>query len=267
MVDVAANFSGSMPEYYDSVMVPAQFDVYAADLVRRLPAKPPGDVLEIACGTGAVSRRLRERLDPGVRLVATDLSEAMLAYARGKVSGKIDWQVADAAALPFPDASFGTVVCAFGVMFVPDKKALFQGMRRVLRAGGTLLFNVWDGLDANPHSRATNDAIEAMFPGDPEMRFRGPFEFNDRAVLRSLLAEGRFREVGMEPVRLEVRCPSARDYATGQLKGTPRGALLAKRGLVVEEIVDKVAAALARVGGEAPFASTAQALVVEARAI
>lgn len=267
MVDVAANFSGSMPQYYDRIMGPAQFEPFAADLVRRLPAKPPGDVLEVACGSGVVTRRLRERLDPRVRLVATDISEAMLGYARGEVAGEIEWRAADAAALPFPDASFGAVVCAFGVMFVPDKTKMFGEMRRVLREGGTLLFNVWDGLDANPHSRATSEVIEAMFPGDAEMRFRGPFEFNDRAVLHSLLADARFLEVRMETARLEVRCPSAREYATGQLKGSPRGALVQKRGLPVEELIDKVAAALARIGGEAPFRCTAQALVIEARAL
>ena len=86
MADLKASFGGNMPEYYDKYMGPAWFDTYAADLVQRLPAKPPGDVLEIACGTGLVTRRLRAFLDPTVRLVATDLSKAMLDYARGKVS-------------------------------------------------------------------------------------------------------------------------------------------------------------------------------------
>ena len=267
MTDVAANFSGSMPEYYDGIMGPAQFAVFGADLVRRLPARPVGDVLEVACGTGIVTRSLRERLDHDVRLVATDISDAMLQYARGKVAGRIEWQKADAAALPFQDARFGALVCAFGVMFVPDKKAAFREARRVLREGGVWLFNVWDGLDANPQSRATNDVIESMFPGDVEMRFRGPFEFNDKGVLGSLLVGARFGEVRMEPVRLEVRAPSAREYATGQLKGTPRGALFAQRGVSVDQVIDQVTAALAKVGGEAPFRCTAQALVVEARAV
>jgi len=266
VVEISANFDGSMPEYYDSIMGPAQFDVFGVDLARRLPEKPPGDVLEVACGTGVVTRRLRERLDRGVRLVATDLSDAMLQYARGKVAGRIEWQKADAAALPFPDASFGALVCAFGVMFVPDKKAVFREARRVLRPGGVLLFNVWDGLDANPQSRATNDVIETMFPDDPEMRFRGPFEFNDRALLGSLLTGARFGEARMEPVRLDVRAASAREYATGQLKGTPRGALFAQRGVSIDRVIDNAAAALAALGGEAPFRCTAQALVVEARA-
>lgn len=269
MVDVAANFSGSMPEYYDRVMGAALFDVFAGDLVRRLPARPPGDVLEIACGTGVVTRRLRESLDPSIRLVASDISKAMLDYARNKLRDTkgIEWREADASRLPFGDAEFGAVVCAFGVMFVPDKKAAFRHARRVLREGGTFLFNVWDGLEANPHSRATSEVIEGMFPGDPEMKFKGPFEFNDRAMLRGLLAEAHFREVQMEPARLEVRCPSARNFAEGQLKGTPRGALLEKRGVAVSDVIEKIAAALARVGGAAPFSSIAQALVIEARAV
>ena len=141
MADVRASFSGSIPEYYDRCLGPAWFDAFAADLARRLPAKPPGDVLEIACGTGLVTRRLRERLDSTVRLVATDLSNAMLDYARAKLSESKDiaWREADAVKLPFGDGEFGAVVCAFGVMFVPDKQAAFREARRVLKEGGILL--------------------------------------------------------------------------------------------------------------------------------
>lgn len=267
MVEAAADFSGSMPEYYDRIMGPAQFDRFAEDLVGRLPAKPPGDLLEIACGTGIVTRRLRQRLDPCVRLVATDISEAMLDYARGKVAGEIEWRAADAAALPFPDASFGAVVCAFGVMFVPDKKKMFGEMRRVLRDGGTLLFNVWDGLDANPHGRAASNVMEEMFPGDAEMKFTGPYAFNDRSVIRSLLSAARLQELRMDPVRLQVSCPSARDFAAGQVNGTPRGLLLKKRGVDLEAVIERIGSALARLGGESPFRITAQALLVEARAL
>ena len=267
MVDVKADFSGAMPEYYDAIMGPAQFEVFGDDLVRRVPAKPPGGVLEIACGTGIVTRRLRARLDPSVPLTASDISDAMLAYARGKVRGAIEWRKADACALPFDSGAFAAVVCAFGVMFPPDKKALFGEARRVLRDGGTFVFNVWDGLAANPQSNATNQVVESMFPGDPEMRFGTPFEFNDRAVLAGLLEGARFRQTRAEVVRLPVRAASAHEYATGQLRGTPRGALFQKRGVAIEQVLDKVAAALAPVGGSKPFSCTGQALVIEARAI
>src|SRR6266508_1227424 len=158
MVDTAANFSGSMPEYYDTILGSAQFEAFAVDLVRRMPVRPKGDVLELACGTGIVTARLRERVASMFRLVATDISDAMLAYARNKVKGRIDWRIADAAALPFKDESFGALVCSFGVMFVPDKKKLFSEARRVLVEGGMLLFNVWDRIERNTQASANAEA-------------------------------------------------------------------------------------------------------------
>ena len=269
MAELAATFGGSMPEYYDRIMGPGQFDTFADDLVARMPRCPDGAVLELACGTGIATRRLRERLDPGVHLVATDLSRPMLEYARRKLCGVpgIEWREADAAALPFGDGAFAALLCAFGVMFVPDKKKLFAEARRVLKRGGLWLFNVWDGLEANSHSRATSDVFQALFPGDREMKFGVPFEFNDAALLRSLLQSARFRELRLEPVTREVRFASARELATGQLRGTPRGALLEKRGLELDAIIEKCASSLAQVGGVAPFRCPARALVVEAVAV
>jgi len=268
MVEVMANFGGSIPEYYDRIMGAAQFEPYAADLVRRLPRKPSGDVLEIACGTGIVTRQLRKHLEPGVKLVATDISEAMLAYARDKVAGDIEWKIADAGQLPFGDAAFGTLVCAFGIMFVPDKKKTFAEFRRVLRKGGTLIFNVWDGLEANPHGRTADDVLTGMFPGDPAMKSGSmPYMFNDRKVIEGLLQGAGFRQARAEAVRIACSAPSARDIATGQLRGTPRGQLLQQRGVAVDEVIDKIAARLAEIGGKAPFRYTPQALLVEAVAL
>ena len=257
-----------MPEYYDGIMAAGQFDTFAEDLVGRVPVNPPGGVLELACGTGVATRRLRERLREEARLVATDLSEAMLGFARRKLGGTagIEWRQADAGALPFAGGEFGALACAFGVMFVPDKKKLFAEMRRVLKQDGVLVFNVWDGLAGNLHSSATNEVFTSLFPGDPEMRFDLPFAFNDPALLRSLLDGAGFRDVRIEAVTREIRFRSARELATGQLRGTPRGALLEKRGVDVDAIIEKCAAALARVGGAEPFRCKARALVVEARA-
>ena len=267
MADIRASFSGSIPEYYDSCLGPTQFDAFAADLAQRLPARPPGDVLEIACGTGLVTRRVRERLDPAVRLVATDLSTAMLDYARGKPSGSkdIEWREADAVNLPFGDGEFGALVCAFGVMFVPDKQAAFREARRVLKDGGILLFNVWDRIEENPHAAINAQVVEGLFPGDAEMRFRIPYEMHNSTLLQQLLAEAGFREVRIEKKRFPIDKVSARTVATGQIRGTPRGLLIEQRGVPLDEVVEKVTAALARIGGADPYRGVAQAVVVEAR--
>lgn len=270
MAGVPADFSGSIPEFYDRIMGPAQFDAFGAELARRLPAKPPGDVLEVACGTGRVTRHLRERLSAELKVVASDISQAMLDYARRSLDATrgVEWREADACKLPFGDAAFGAVVCAFGVMFVPDKAACFREARRVLRKGGTFLFNVWDGLQNNPHGKAAAEVIEALLPGDPAARFGSiPYHFNDRAMIGRMLEDAGFAVERIDTVRIACTCPSAREFATGQLRGTPRSLILQERGVPVDAVIEKVAAALARVGGAEPFRYTAQALVVEARAI
>ncbi|HEX6320336.1 MAG TPA: methyltransferase domain-containing protein [Burkholderiales bacterium] len=268
MVDVAANFAGSVPEYYDSIMGPAQFEPFGADLVRRLPATLRGDVLEIACGTGLVTRLLRERLDGSTGLVATDISKAMLDYGRAKVPGAIEWAEADACKLPYPDERFAAVVCAFGIMFVPDKPRALEEARRVLRQGGMLLFNVWDGLENNVHGRVAARVMEARFPDDPAMKLGAmPYLHNDRVTLREMLRSSRFHARKMEEVRIACSAPSARLFATGQLRGTPRGRLLEQRGVPLDELIGEMAAELAKEGGAEPFRYTPQALVIEAVAV
>jgi SAM-dependent methyltransferase len=267
MVDTHATFTGSIPLYYDRCLGHAWFDAFALDLAQRLPAKPPGDVLEIACGTGLLTRRLRERIDPALQLVASDLSLAMLDYARGKLAGAqgIEWREADASKLPFHDGEFGAVVCGFGFMFVPDKNAAFSEARRVLTEDGILLFNVWDSIDVNPHIKANAEVVEGLFPGDKEMRFRIPYEMYDPALLQELLAQAHFGDVKIEKKAMQMDGISARTIATGQIRGTPRSLLIEKRGVPLDDVIDKVTAALTKIGGADPYRGVARAVVVEAR--
>ena len=267
MAEVRASFSGSIPEYYDRGLGPAFNEIFAADLAQRLPVNPSGAVLEIACGTGLVTKQLRDRLDPAVRLVATDISQAMLDYARNKLSDRegIEWREADAVKLPFTDGEFGAVVCAFGIMYVPDKRAAFREARRVLKDGGILIFNVWDRIEENQHAVINAQIIEALFPGDERMRFRTPFEMHDPALLRQYLAEADFSEVHIETKRIPFGRVSARSVAIGFIRGTPRSLLLEERGVPLDEVIEKVAAALAKAGGEDPYRGQAQAIIVEAR--
>ena len=269
MVGLNANYAGSIPGYYDDCLGPAWFHAFAADLVQRLPAKPPADVLELACGTGIVTQRLRERLDPSLRLVGSDISKAMLNFARSKLIGErgIEWREADAASLPFGHGEFGAVVCAFGIMFVPDKRAAMREARRVLGKGGTLLFNVWDRMEENRHVSLTAGVMEDLFPGDEELSFRRLYQMHDLALLRALLAEGRFEEVQIERKQVEIRGRSARSIATGLIRGSPRSLLIEKRGASLDEVVERVTAALEKAAGSPTYAGTARAVVVEARAV
>jgi ubiquinone/menaquinone biosynthesis C-methylase UbiE len=269
MTDRSASFIGSIPEHYDTFSGPAIFDRWAEDFVRRLPARIDGDVLEIACGTGLLTRWLLDRLAPGARLVATDLNGAMLDYARRKLGEPpgVEWQTADAVALPFPDGSFGAAVCQLGIMFVPDKAAAMREARRVLEPGGLFAFHVWDKLDANPHAKAANDAIAALLPNNPVVSFTEvPYGFNDESLIRQLLAGSGFADVRIERAEIEIVSPTARSLAIGAVRGTPRALMLEERGISLDAVVDAVAAALVRAGGDNPYRSPGRALVVMARA-
>jgi len=267
MAEISISFSGSIPQLYDRYLGPVLFEPYAADLVRRVAVHVTGPVLEMACGTGIVTQQLRAHLAPEVEIVATDLSQPMLDYARTKLAtlNNVDWRQADIAALPFPDTSFAAVVCQFGLMFVPDKQAAFREARRVLNQGGLFAFNVWDGIAANPFAHIAHETLATLFPADPP-QFHTPFTFNDHAVLRQLLTTHGFRNIQLETVTLEARSESAKALAIGFIQGSPLSATIQERGASFESIVASVTEALAQHGGAAPFRSPLQAVVVTAQA-
>jgi SAM-dependent methyltransferase len=261
----AANASFTAPHYYGAYVAPVTFGPFADELVQRVPPLPQGSVLELACGTGAVTRPLRAHLPAAAELVATDLSPAMLDYAREQVGTQgIAWRTADMLALPFADASFAAVVCGFGVMFPPDRQKALAEVRRVLAADAPFVFSVWDGIANNPHGLAIAEVIERTFPGDPEMRFRTPYEMNDQPVLRALLAAAGFDAVQVETVRLPIAGADPHRLATGMILGTPRAALIAQKGVDPRALVAQAGEALAAQGGE-PYRGHAQALLVTAR--
>ena len=157
-------FAGALPEIYDTHLVPLIFEPYAADLAARLAEQPVQNVLEIAAGTGVVTRAMDAALRESVSIVATDLNQAMLdrAAARG-TKRPVTLRQADAMKLPFADATFDAVVCQFSVMFF-DKAAAFAEARRVLKPNGIFLFNVWDRIEENEFADAVTTALKTMFP-------------------------------------------------------------------------------------------------------
>jgi SAM-dependent methyltransferase len=246
-------FVGSIPELYDRHMGPVLFEPYADELVRRVPER--ARVLEVAAGTGRVTRKLAAR---GHEVVATDLNGPMLDEARRHVEGNVTWQVADAQALPFPDASFDAVACAFGLMFPPDKPAVIREMRRVVRPGGKIVLSVWDSLANNPASKLLYDMAMELVPADP-ITFMGiPFSLHDVGALRELTG-GRVETVGILGV-----AESAASMATGFVRGNPLYNQLVERKVDAAAFEARIEAALADRFGDRPCRTPMSAHLVEA---
>jgi ubiquinone/menaquinone biosynthesis C-methylase UbiE len=264
----ASQFVGSIPELYNRHLGPVIFEPFAEDLAARVNTPPGGALLEIACGTGVLTRRLLERRAKNVRIVATDLNPAMIEVAHASVGDApgLEWRAADGAALPFEDGEFDEVVCQFGVMFFPDKLAGAREAKRVLKHGGSYRFNVWGDFAHNTFGRVTQRTLEAFFPSDPPPFYLTPFGFHDTEVIRGMLAEAGFCNARSENVPKESVSVSARDFALGLIRGNPVFHDILERGADPLAVETALAEALAREGGAAPFRSGMQAIVVTAQA-
>ena len=260
-------FAGSIPALYDRYLGPIIFEPYALDMAQRVARLAPKRILEIAAGTGIVTRALARKL-PGVPIIATDLNQPMLDHAAKQMpaGSAITWQQADAQTLPFEDGGFDVVVCQFGAMFFPDKAKAYAEARRVLLPGGRYLLSVWDRIEESPVTDVATRAVAGLFPDDPPTFFaRTPHGHHDVAVITEMLKASGFTAVRAETVEKRGRAPSARDAAIGICQGTPlRMEIEARDKSRLEEATDAAAEAIAARFGRGPIDGKIQAHVIEA---
>lgn len=259
-------FAGSVPELYDTHMVPLIFEPYAQDMARRVAALKPARVLETAAGTGVVTRALARTLPVGTEIVATDLNQPMLDRAAAVGTQQpVRWQQADAMQLPFDAASFDVVVCQFGVMFFPDRAHGFREARRVLQPGGTFLFNAWDRIEENEFADVVTNALATVFPADPP-RFmaRTPHGYSDPAQIAADLAAAGFTTLPkIETIAARSRAASPSVPAVAYCQGTPlRGEIEARAGANLGEATAVCAAAVAVRFGNGAVDAKIQAHIV-----
>lgn len=259
-------FAGSVPKLYETYLVPLIFEPYAADLRERIKSRRVARLLEVAAGTGIVTRALVAALDPSTSIVATDLNQAMLDEAATVGTTRpVDWQQADAMALPFRDGEFDTIVCQFGVMFFPDKTKAFAEARRVLKPGGIFIFSVWDRISENEFADSITTALESVFPNDPP-RFlaRIPHGYHDiRTIERDLGVTGFQMPPQIETVVARSRAQSARVPAIAYCQGTPlRNEIEARDASRLPEATDVAANAISQQFGTGAVDGKIQAHIV-----
>ncbi len=268
MLETDKVFAGSIPENYDRYMVPLIFSPFATDLAQRAASLAPNAVLEIAAGTGVVTRALAPKLSPTASFMVTDLNQPMLDYAATQQApdSRITWRQADAMALPFENATFDLVCCQFGAMFFPDRTTAYREARRVLKPGGHFLFNVWDRIEENVFANDVTNALVKVFPNDPP-RFlaRTPHGYHDTALIHSELENAGFSRVTIETRAEQSRASSPRIVAIAYCQGTPlRKEIEARDASKLDAATDCAATALAEKHGTGEVAAKIQAHVIMA---
>jgi ubiquinone/menaquinone biosynthesis C-methylase UbiE len=246
--------SGSAPEAYKHYIVQAFMIGWTHALLEVAVIVRGTRVLDVACGTGVVTRQVAERVGKGGYVVGMDLNTGMLATARTfpppPEAAPIEWREGNATALPFPDAAFEVVLCQQGLQFFPNKPGALQEMRRVLVPTGRLVLSVWRGLPHCPWQRAVAEALERHVSTEAAASIRAPFALGDTTELRALLMEAGFHTVHIQIESQMIRHPSLEAFVPGYLSATPvagvittleeptRAALLQKVKTILHAYVD-----------------------------
>jgi ubiquinone/menaquinone biosynthesis C-methylase UbiE len=192
-------------ESYERDMVPALFGPLAGRLFEIARPARGERVLDVACGTGIVARRIALLVGERGKVVGLDPSSAMLDVARDAAAHEdvtIDWRQGNAEALPFDDARFDLALCQQGLMFFQDRAAGLAEMRRVLVPGGRVAVTVTQGLEAHPWEQRL-DAAFTRYSGRSVMHT--VFSMGDRDALAGLLAGAGFTEIEITPVTINAR--------------------------------------------------------------
>ena len=235
---------GSAPELYQRYLVPTITSIWAADLIDRTEPKPGESVLDIACGTGVVTRLAAGRVATG-RVVGLDLNGGMLAVARSVPTAgtaSIEWLEGSALSLPFSNNSFGLVLCQLGFQFFPDRPLALREMRRVLVPSGRAALSVYSSIERTPAASAFATALDRRLGPDASRIKRGEHIFPVADEVGALMTSEGFEQVIVSTVTKRITFPSVLDYVRFQMVATPMSRLLGDRNAVgCESLIEAVA--------------------------
>ncbi|MCU4926117.1 methyltransferase domain-containing protein [Halobacteria archaeon AArc-dxtr1] len=214
----------SAPEAYEKYLVPPIFAPWADRLIETSEVQAGDRVLDVACGTGIVTRRAASRVGESGAVVGLDINNGMLAVAAEtavETQPSIEWQQGDATDLPFPDESFDIVCCQQALQFFDDPVAAVEEMRRVLTPGGCVALSVWRPLDYNPAYVVLADALEHHISDEAGTMMRAPFPAWNGEELRTLVRDGGFDDVSVTIEIGSVRYPSVEEFVRREAASSP----------------------------------------------
>ncbi|WP_170791670.1 class I SAM-dependent methyltransferase [Ruegeria lacuscaerulensis] len=229
---------------YDSHCVPAMFGPLAQATMEKVNLRNGAHIVDIACGTGALTREIAKTLSGKGRIVGVDLNETMIEVARAnqpESDHTFEWHAADVCNIPYKDGSFDYAFIQQGLQFFPDKPAALTEVHRILRDQGQLFLTCWRAV--SPFNGALADALERHVGPDAATKAKAPFSFRDGDLISNLLTDAGFQISRQDALVLERRFEDLR----AQIMALPIEVDLRKAGdRIAEAVVAEVAAKLAQ---------------------
>lgn len=260
----------SAAELYEQYLVPTLFTPWATDLVALADLQPGERVLDVACGTGAVTRLAAQRVGPTGTVTGLDFTPGMLAVARAlppPSGAPIAWKEGTASAVPLADAAFDVVLYQQGVQFFPERTTALREMHRVLASGGRLVLSVWRAPQHNPYVEALAEVIAHHLSPEAGSSMRIPCGFGELEALRTVVTGGGFQEVHIRIAVRLLRFPSIEAFIPGQLAAIPlAGAIAALDAATRAALLADIREALWDYQDDEGFAVPMEAHVVVAQA-
>lgn len=215
------SYGGTAAENYQRFFVPSIGEPLAEDLIETARLQPGERVLDVACGTGVVTRLAAERVGAAGMVAGLDVNPGMLAVARSETPSNmsIDWYDASAESMPLRDETFDVVLCQMGLQFVPNKLVALREMRRVLNSGGRVYVTV-----PGPKPAIFGIMTDAL------ARHLGPeaasfvdlvFSMHDVDELTEMMRSAGLREVEVEAKPKDLHLPAPKEFLWQYIHSTP----------------------------------------------
>ena len=215
---------GDGPAAYEKHIVPAFSGAWAEDMVKRAALRNGERVLDLACGTGIVSRHALQFLGTSGAVTGVDVNAAVLEKAREICppdAAPVEWKQADAAALPFSDAVFDVALCQQGLQYFPDRSRALKEIKRILVPGGRIVFSVWRSIDYSPFYQALHHALARYVSPEAAEMLSSAYALSDADELKALFTSAGFKRIELSIVIKQMRCPSLKEFLGGGFAASP----------------------------------------------
>jgi ubiquinone/menaquinone biosynthesis C-methylase UbiE len=241
--------SGSAPASYEGFLVPAMFAPFAERLVEAAGVRAGSVVLDVACGTGVVSRAAARVAGTGGSVTGVDLGEPTLAIARSLppegIAAPITYVQSDAASLPVADEYFDSALCQQGLQFFPDRDGALAEMHRVLKLGAHVAVATWKDIEHSPFV-VVAEALAAHLGQQAGEMMRSPFALSDPDELGRLVSTAGFSDVSVTEETIECTWSSHANFARLAIAAGPIAALFSSapedaQRAVAEEVAGRLA--------------------------